>query len=95
MRRSPPPLQHEVTTRWAGWGARPADGAAPKVAPTWSDESDSEESDTEFVIVDPQFCVQHGGIHREPLERDGVVIRLDIYGALHSSGFKHQRWILL
>ena len=60
--------------RWAGWGARPADGAAPKVAPTWSDESDSEESDTEFVIVDPQFCVQHGSTTKEVhlAEDDGI-----------------------
>ena len=62
--------------RWAGWGARPADGAAPKVAPTWSDESDSEESDTDFVIVDPRFCVQHGRATKESdeAEDDGVAL---------------------
>ena len=62
--------------RWAGWGARPADGAAPKVAPTWSDESESEESDTDFVVVDPRFCVQHGRATKESdeAEDDGVAL---------------------
>ena len=46
------------------------------MAPTWSDESDSEESDTAFVIVDPRFCVQHGRATKESdeAEDDGVAL---------------------